>query len=130
MLNVVANAATACNQTLTITWQAQDCCTNTATCIEIVRIVDTTPPVITCPTNKTVQCGTAWTFNPPTAFDACCGTNVTITIVATFTNVLGPCTTLVTRKWVATDCCSNTSALCSQGVTIVDTTPPPITSCT
>ena len=126
MLTVVTNAGGACNYTLNITWQAQDCCTNTATCAEVVRIIDTTPPVITCATNKTVACGTAWSFDPVTAVDACCGTNVTVTTLSTVTNVSSICPVIITRTWQATDCCTN-SATCSQVVTIVDTTPPVIT---
>ena len=128
MLNVVTNLAGTCNQTLTITWQAQDCCTNTSTCTEVVQIVDTAPPVFVCPSNKTVECGKAWTFDPPTAMDACCGTNVTIVVVGTTTNASSrPCTAQLTRTWKATDCCTN-SALCSQTVTVADTTPP-VTTC-
>ena len=34
-----------------------------------------------CPatvTNKIVQCGSPWTFDPPTPFDQCSGTNVSV----------------------------------------------------
>ena len=64
----------------------------------------------------------------PTAFDACCGTNVTITIVSTVQNGTF-CNNSQTRTWRATDCCSN-SVTCSQTVTIIDTTPPVITCAT
>jgi hypothetical protein len=127
MLNVVTNGTVPCNYTLTITWQAMDCCSNTATCNEIVNIIDTAPPVINCSSNKVVQCGSNWSFDAPTAVDACCGTNVTINIAGTITNTsASACKTVITRTWKAVDCCSN-SAACSQTVTIVDTTPPVIT---
>ena len=48
------------------------------------------PPLLTCATNKTVPCGTAWSFDAPTAYDACC-TNVTITVLGTVTNSGGSC---------------------------------------
>jgi len=57
--------------------------------------------------------------------DACCGTNVTIAILNTVTNGSG-CPSIITRTWVATDCCTNTNT-CSQVVTVVDTTPPSLT---
>src|SRR5205814_2615797 len=45
-------------------------------------------------TNKTVPCGLPRTFDPPRAFDACSGTNVTVTVAATTTNV---CPRVITR---------------------------------
>src|SRR6185503_8739395 len=62
-----------------------------------------------------------------TAYDSCCGTNVTITVVSTVTNA-GPCGQNVTRTWQGTDCCGNNSATCSQTVTISQMGPPQITS--
>ena len=131
MVNVITNGTAPCSYKLTITWQAQDCCTNTASCTEVVTIIDTTPPTLTCAPNKTIECGAPWTFDPPVVFDACCGTNVTLAITGTTTNTAGaPCLTIATRQWQATDCCGNTSPLCSQTVSIVDTTPPVITCAT
>src|SRR5204862_4019040 len=92
-----------------------------------VPIVDSTAPVITCSnTNKTVEQGAVWSFDPPTPTDNS-GSN-TITVVSTVTNVTGHCGTTfdATRTWAATDACGNSST-CSQKVTIVDTTAPVIT---
>jgi hypothetical protein len=114
-----------CPQFITRLWVAQDCCGNTNTCSQTVTVVDTTPPTIICVTNKTVECGTAWTFDSPTAFDNCCLQGVYVQ--ATFTN--GNCPQFITRFWQAVDCCSNTSS-CSQTVTVVDTTPPTLTCAT
>jgi hypothetical protein len=107
----------ACSLTITRSWQATDGCSNSAPCSQIVTVVDTTPPVITCATNKTVQCGSAWTFDAPSASDACAGTNVTVTVTSTTTNATG-CTQVITRTWQATDSCTN-SDICSQAVTVV-----------
>src|SRR5206468_7260109 len=76
--------------------------------------------------NKSVELGTAWTFDGPTATDNS-GSN-TITIVSTVTNTSGHCGTTfdATRTWQATDACGN-FAQCSQKVTVVDTTAPMIT---
>jgi hypothetical protein len=113
-----------CPQVITYTWIAIDCAGATAACTHTVTIVDTTKPVLTCAPNKTVQCSEVWNFDPPTAYDACCGTNVTVTIQNTTTN--GICPQLITREWLATDCCTN-STLCSQTVTVTDTNQPMIT---
>jgi hypothetical protein len=112
-----------CPWVITRIWQATDCCSNFNTCTQTVTMVDSTPPGITCVPNKTVMAGLAWSFDLPTAYDACCGSNVTITVSSTLTN--SPCPLTVTRTWTAMDCCSN-SASCSQTVTVVNTnTPPP-----
>lgn len=124
VLNTVTNGN--CPKTITQTWQATDACGSVATCQQTVTVNDTKPPVITCGTNKTAECGTTWTFDQPTATDSC--GSVTVTITGTVTNLAGFCgnTFAVTRTWKATDACGNT-ANCSQTVTVVDTTPPTIT---
>ena len=78
---------------------------------------------VICPTNKTVQCGTTWNFDSPSA-SSCCGSNVTITTNGTVT--IGTCPQFITRTWLLTDACGNSNT-CSQTVTNVDTTPPVIT---
>ena len=60
------------------TWQATDCCGNATNCSQTVTIVDTVPPVIVCGPNITVQCGTPWSFDPPTATDNCCTSAPTV----------------------------------------------------
>src|SRR5262249_47998252 len=88
-------------------------------------VVDTTPPVINCASNFTVNLGNPWTFTPPTAFDACCGTNLTISVIATVTNYNpGLCQIINKRRWRVTDCCG-TSATSIQTV-IVQYGPPPV----
>jgi hypothetical protein len=116
-----------CSRLMTRTWQASDACNNTNTCSQTITLVDTTPPVLTCPANKTVNCNTVWTFDAPTATDSCSGTNVTLTILGTVTN--GTCLRVITRTWQATDACNN-SATCIQTVTVLDTTPPVLTCAT
>ena len=125
ILTTVTNATGSCGYTATRTWALTDACTNVSTCVQIVTAVDTTPPIFTCTTNRTVECGSAWTFTPPTAVDNCVGTNVTVFILSTTTNTGGFCGTtfLATRTWQAVDGCGNLN-FCSQSVLVVDTTPP------
>ncbi len=113
-----------CPRVATITWILTDCYGQSAFCSQRVTILDFDPPIVGCPPNKTVQCGSAWTFDPPTAFDICCGTNVSIAVTGTFTNGAG-CNFTATRNWTISDCCSNQTG-CSQIVTVIDTTPPSI----
>ncbi len=107
------------------TWTATDPCGNSTNCVQTITVRDTTPPVLTCASNRNVECGTAWTFDTPSASDTCSGTNVTITVVSTVTNRLVGQTFRATRTWQALDACSN-SAFCQQTITVVDTTPPQI----
>src|SRR5258708_19041455 len=60
-------------------WQMVDCSGAAQVCTQTVLVVDTTPPIVTCAPDKTVVCGSSWIFDPPTPFDACCGTSITIT---------------------------------------------------
>jgi hypothetical protein len=73
-----------------------------------------------CPGNKTVECGSAWTFDQPTA-DSCC--NLSITPTGATTN--GVCQKIITQGWLVSDSCGH-SQTCTQQVTVVDTTPPVI----
>jgi hypothetical protein len=80
--------------------------------------------VALCPaqvTNKTVLCGSPWTFDAPTGLDRCSGSNVTVTVASTVTNSL--CSGSITRTWLLTDLCGN-SGTWSQTVTLVGTNPP------
>ena len=76
---------------------------------------------MTCPSNKTVQCGTIWSFDPPILSGGCEGTNV-ITAQTPVTN--GNCPKVVTENWLISNTCSGLTFHCSQTVTVVDTTPP------
>ncbi len=125
ILNASTNVTGPCTDVITFTWQAVDCCTNTAICTNVVTITDTLPPVLTCASNLNLNCGTPWTFTPPTASDLCCGTNIIVTITGTTTNAVG-CTRTHTRNWQAVDCCGNV-AVCSQTVIVSDTAPPVVT---
>lgn len=119
-LTMDASAAQTCTVTLVI---SDGQLTNSAQAV--INVVDTTPPNLISASNKVVQCGSIWGFDAPVAIDACCGTNVTIAIVATTTNSCAgnTCLESFTRTWVATDCSGNKST-CSQTVTVVDTQPP------
>ncbi len=74
-----------------------------------------------CAPAKTVNCGVAWTFDPPTVLNPCCPNaalpngGVTISVVSTVTN--GLCPLVVTRTWQAVDNCGQ-AATCSQTVTV------------
>ena len=126
ILNTLTNGQ--CPQVIVRTWAATNSSGNgSATCTQIVTVLDTTPPILTGITNKTVECGSAWSFDPPYAWDACSGSNVVVIPIATTTN--GECPWIITRTWLATDTCGNTNS-CMQIVTLIGTAPPVLTGIT
>ncbi|MEO6130992.1 MAG: ice-binding family protein, partial [Saprospiraceae bacterium] len=59
--DVISNQSCVNRFTVTRTYQAIDNCGNSASCIQIITVNDTTPPVITCPANLTIQNGSSTT---------------------------------------------------------------------
>ncbi|WP_437127410.1 HYR-like domain-containing protein, partial [Maribellus mangrovi] len=108
------------------TWTATDCDGNAASCIQIITVVDTKPPVIKCPADATVECDVD---NSPTATGYAtatdnCDNDVEITWADVTTD--GDCgLALIERTWTAKDCDGNIST-CVQTIKVVDTTPPVI----
>ena len=108
------------------TFTATDNCGNQATCVQLITIQDTTAPVVTCPSDVTVECNTDIStaiLGEATGTDNC--TAVTF-FPADATNVVDDCTTIVTRTFQTFDVCGNQSD-CDQVITITDTTTPEIT---
>ena len=77
--------------------------------------------VVTCASNKVVECSAAWDFDAPQVTSTCSNQMV---VVSTVTNAGCGGTFTATRIWVADNA---TNIICSQTVTVVDTTPPTIT---
>ncbi len=75
---------------------------------------------VVCPTNKTVECGSDWSFDSPVVLSACCGVSITSsdTVISN-----GICSEVIVRTWNIIDGCGNAKT-CSQTVTTQDTTPP------
>lgn len=93
---------------------------NCVVTITVMAPVPAPPLTVICPTNKTVECGSSWSFDSPTILSSCCGVTVTST-----DNLLSQtaCSEVIERTWQITDGCGNTNT-CTQKVTTVDTTPP------
>jgi len=110
--------------TSTVTYAATDSSGDSFSCQTTITVVDSTPPVITCPAPITAEAtGNESAFVVPgsaTAFDI--AGPVTITGPAAGSYPLG--TTTVTYS--ATDQSGNRSS-CSSSIAVVDTTPPSIT---
>ena len=104
-----------------VAWTVWDASGNSNSCVQWVVVRNTTPPVLVCAADKTVECGSAWRVDPPVATDACGETNVTVTLAGMVTN--GVCPEVITATWVAVDVYGNTNT-CSQNVTNMVATPP------
>ncbi len=94
-----------------------------STCQSTARVFDAIPPSITCPANKTINCGVNYN-NPihtglPYATDNCAVASTTFTNQLNL-NACGLGTIL--RTWTAKDYSNNASS-CQQTITIVDDTP-------
>jgi uncharacterized repeat protein (TIGR01451 family)/gliding motility-associated-like protein len=110
----------------TITWTITDFSGNTATCDQLVTVVDNQPPTITCPAPVAVntdadECtASGVVLGTPVTDDNCTVASVTNNAPATFP--IG--NTIVT--WTVTDSSGN-SATCEQIVTVTDVELPTIT---
>ena len=100
-----------CPQVLSRTWHAADFCRQSTNFTQIVTVLDPGPS-LTCAGDKTVECGSAWSFDEPMASDSCCA-EVVLRILGTVTN--GACPQQVTRTWMAWDCCGNNHHLHASG---------------
>jgi subtilisin-like proprotein convertase family protein len=128
--------------TINRTWIATDICGNSSTCVQVLTIVDNTPPVFTsCPANINVSndagnCSNSVSWLRPTFTDACPqpGTltvttadpkgNNTVNVLQAGLNDFadfGVGTSIV--SYTATDACGNSST-CSFTVTVLDTEAP------
>ncbi|MEQ3674735.1 MAG: hypothetical protein ABNH19_06110, partial [Dokdonia sp.] len=120
-------AGTGNNSVITRTWTATDANGNASNCDQIITVVDTTAPVITCPADTTVECDASTDpadTGSATAVDNCDGMPV-ITFVDAVVAGTGN-NSVITRTWTATDANGNASN-CDQIITVVDTTAPVIT---
>src|SRR5204863_1306548 len=82
-----------------LTWLVTASCGHHAEYIQELTPDERSTDPINCVANKLIECGSAWSFDAPTATDTC-GT-ATVTILNTVTNTTGHCgnTFDVTRTW-------------------------------
>jgi hypothetical protein len=113
-------------KTITRTWVATDDIGNADTCVQIIQVVDDTPPIITCPPDTTFECDAVGDFGTPTAVDSC-DPDPEITLDDR-DSIPGDCANeyQLVLTYVATDYCGNADT-CEQTITVEDNTPPVIT---
>lgn len=117
-----------CNGTGTITrtWKAEDACGNSASCDQVITVVDTVAPNVTCPAGLVVQLPDS-TY-PSATGEATATDNCDTAPVITSSDVdsdpaaFCPTINIITRTWTATDACGNASS-CDQIVDVHDEIP-------
>ena len=115
-------------QVITRTWSADNGVGSPATCDQIIRVVDNTPPTLTIPIDVTISCDADTTpaaTGMATAIDTCDDAPA-VTFADATTPGDCPENSVITRTWTATDACGN-SVSADQIITIEDTTAPTIT---
>jgi hypothetical protein len=108
-------------------WAVDDCGNISDTCFWTVWFVDTVAPVIACPKDIRLECGTdPGDLGMATATDDCDG-RVTATLVSVDTVAQqGNCYIEIARTFAAVDICGNRST-CTQTIIVGDSTAPVIT---
>jgi len=123
-LNPIAQCVE-CNVWLTVTCSDSSSDTRCST----VTVIDSTPPVISCPGDRTVSCEKS--TDPADTGMAIASDNCIPDLLITSSEAVSPgaCANArtIARTWRATDGCSNTAA-CVQTIQVVDTTAPIIGS--
>jgi hypothetical protein len=112
-------------EVITRTWTVTDECSNSTTCSQVITVLDTVDPIISCPPNVTIECGDD---TSPANTGSATGTDLCGTVTISFADSSSPgcgSTEVITRTWTATDLCSNIST-CSQVITVLDTIDPTI----
>ena len=112
-----------CPYNLFRTWIASDDCGNEATYTQVIRVIDTAPPVGVEPADLTISCeGIIPIPVTPSFTDACDGSP----IVGFSENTTAiTCGEQLTRTWTGTDDCGNASSV-DQVITILDGNAPVI----
>ena len=126
--DVISNQICANQYTITRTYQATDTCGNSSTCAQIITVLDTTPPGMTCPADITVQCASqvpAANTGAVVTSDNCGGTVTVLHAGDAITNMVCANSFTIARTYTATDECGNSSS-CIQTITVDDTVAPSI----
>jgi len=132
LLDIHPGSSGSCGSSVVRTWTAADSCGNSATCTQVITVVDTQAPVLSgCPIDQVIRPCDA--VPPPptiTAADACNGSLPVTYVQTVVTNFddsgedeWGHCgddeisNVLIIRTWTATDNCGN-SVNCTQVITV------------
>ena len=109
------------NNRIERTWMATDACNNQVTCMQIITIVDTTPPVLSAmPGDITINCEDGFPADLDIIATDNCGEALTVSYTPATVCTYGA---TVANIWTATDCSGNTTTH-TRYITILDDLPP------
>jgi len=109
-------------------WVATNACDQSDTSMQMITLYDSTPPVLTCPPNVTVECtvNTApGLYTSPTAVDLGGGATTITFIDDVITEQTSENHYILTRTFMASDICGNTT-MGEQIITVADVSAPEI----
>ncbi len=110
---------------ITRTWTAEDDCGNVDSVVQVISVIDDTPPIfLNPPSDVTVGCKDMLPFYIPLVQDEC-GTD--FSVIETRDTMGSFCELIITRTWTAGDACGNTSTV-QQEVTKLDNNPPQLSN--
>jgi len=116
-LGVFTNINNPCNELLSAVWKITDCVGNLAYCTQYVTVRDNHAAGGHLRHQQDGRMPHELGLRiPPTATDACCGTNVTVALISTNATVFGPCLTVWSGVWQARDCCTQLQHLHTDGI--------------
>jgi len=119
----VEESVGSCGEDTTIVrrWYVRDFCGNVdSSCVQVIAIQDTIPPMLVCAAGDTVPCGGNVIFTDPGATDNCDPQQL-INLVVVSTDTIpgpGPGQFTHTRCWAASDSCQNLSPVCCQSILV------------
>jgi hypothetical protein len=114
-----------CPVIITRTWTATDCCGQSASDVQRITVVDTTPPVLSVRANVTVEYGQSTA--PSNTGWATAADNFDPSPAVTYSDSSsGTYPMIITRTWTAADSCGHSASMV-QTIRVVDTTRPVLT---
>ncbi|MBK6825063.1 MAG: hypothetical protein IPG87_19585, partial [Saprospiraceae bacterium] len=129
-VDTIQEGPTCSSETLIFrSWTVIDDCENMDTATQIITILDTLKPIITCPIDVTVNCEQSTdpdSTGYATAFEFCYDTMVLVTHLDSILPGTCPGDYTILREWTAMDSCGNTS-VCTQVITVVPIAGPELT---
>lgn len=125
--NTLVNSS--CSTKIIRTFYVKDSCLHIDSCKQMITLLDRRGPVLTCPNNITVSCtdiNNLTITGEPIYFSDC-----SIKRNSTYSdNIINnnPCNKIITRTWVVTDACANSTS-CIQTITSIDNIKPVLQNC-
>ncbi len=115
-------------QTITRTWRATDDCGNSSSCIQVITVQDTEPPMVILPPNVTLNCDENPQDTALTGSNLVINDNCSTVFNISFEDDNGGLTGCngtgqIMRTWFVEDQCGNVTEA-TQLITLIDTTPP------